>query len=233
MSTLVCCMQVVYAKHFSPAGHSSLLEDGHLTEQRVFASCQFFPQKYVASGSVGEYTSSAAFDEGDGVGLIIGGGEGGGVGNCSFSVAPVDCDCCDELPEACDGFPFPPKGFFPPDGFEKGVPFEVVEGSARLLVGVSTGVAGNSFVGIPTGATGEAIGGLVVVIENTPSRIAFDMGDSVGSPVVGCGVGALVFLLHSGDQIAESLQYESPPPQKPNALRQKSPAQASPLQGIF
>jgi len=38
-------MQLVNAKHFWPMGQSSLLEEGHLTEQPVFACSQSAPQK--------------------------------------------------------------------------------------------------------------------------------------------------------------------------------------------
>ena len=38
-------MQLVKAKHFWSMGQSLLLEEGHLTEQPVFACSQFAPQK--------------------------------------------------------------------------------------------------------------------------------------------------------------------------------------------
>ena len=62
-------------------------------------------------------------------------------------------------------------------------------------------------VGLLSETASEPMG--VLVTENTPSkiRVASSTGEVVGSSVMGWGDGAsLVFSLHSGDQIASSLQ---------------------------
>lgn len=71
---------------------------------------------------------------------------------------------------------------------------------------------------------------------NTPSNIelVLSSGEPVGSsvlPSVGDGVGGSLFSRHSGLHIALPLQYASPKPQKPYALRQYSPGQGSPSHG--
>lgn len=73
--------QLVNAKHRWLAGQSSLFDEGQRMAQPELACSQSVPQKKVASGSVGEYTSTVGFRVGLGVvGSRVGLGVGMAVG---------------------------------------------------------------------------------------------------------------------------------------------------------
>ena len=174
-------IQLVNAKHFWSEGQSSLFDEGHLSKQLAFASSQSAPQKYVASGSVGEST----FSVGIGVGETVKGesvGEsvfasvvGKSVGEfeiISFPSSTVVSTVGDEL-YFCNEL-----GFFPPAGLI----------NAASLAGDLDGT---------------------MVFSSTENTAPKSTGETVGTSstgIVGDGVGGLLLSPQSGDQMGLSSQ---------------------------
>lgn len=105
-------------------------------------------------------------------------------------------------------------------GFLVGMPVNDVDpGQAKAM--------GDLVITAPAPAPTLPMGDLVI-------GLALSSGEPVGPsvlPSVGDGVGGSLSSRHSGLHIANSLQYASPKPQKPYALRQYSPGQGSPSHG--
>ena len=94
-----CSLQPVKAKQLWSTGQSSLFDEGQRTLHRVLASSQFVPQKYVASGSVGDQAFCVGPGEGRGVAgsgggvFVMGYGEGRDVRGCCVGRGVVAPSC--------------------------------------------------------------------------------------------------------------------------------------------